>query len=324
MSTLPAIAVNVNNGLIASAPPLAQHADRFLGWFKFVRRRSDNTLAAYGRDLSSFLAFASGAGLERPADVNFEHIELYLGAIQHERGVSARTANRHLHALRSWWTWMKRAGLATDNPAAACFVLPTAKRMPEYLSLPEQDRGLASLGQRRDLLGRRDYALIGTGLLTGLRNGELGRLQLAHLDLEAGALRVIQGKGRKDREVPLVPRLAAILRPYLAETRPALLGRQPSVYVFVRTGPWSYTARTDQPLGGKAIFYLVRAALTPLIGRPVHPHMLRHSFATRLRSNGADLQLIQEALGHASIVTTTMYAHISTPQRLADLARLLE
>ncbi len=321
MSALPATLTAP--ALVMSAPPLAQNAERFLGWFKFVRRRSDNTLAAYGRDLSSFLAFADRAGLTRPADVTFEHVELYLGAIQHERGVSARTANRHLHALRSWWTWMKRAGLATDNPAAACFVLPTAKRMPEYLSLPEQDRGMAGLAQRHDLHGRRDYALVGTGLLTGLRNGELGRLQVAHLDLEAGALPVVQGKGRTDREVPLVPRLAAILRPYLAETRATLLGGRACPYVFVRTGPWSHTGRANQPLGGKAIFYLVRAALTPLIGRPVHPHMLRHSFATRLRSNGADLQLIQEAMGHASIVTTTMYAHLANPQRLADLARLL-
>lgn len=321
VSALPAVLDTEKTALATQAPPLAQHAERFLSWFKFVRRRADNTVDAYARDSSSFLTFAERAGLTRPADVTFQHVELYLGAIQHERGVSARTANRHLHALRSWWVWMKRSQLATDNPAAECFLLPTEKHLPEYLSLPEQDRGLASLGQRRDLLGRRDYALIGTGLLTGLRNGERGRLQFAHLDLEGGVLRVVQGKGRKDREAPLVPRLAAIPRPYLAE-RPTLLAGRASVYLFVRVGAWA--RRVDQPLGGQAIFHLVRRALTPLIGRPVHPHMLRHSFATRLRANGADLQVIQEALGHASIVTTTMYAHISTPQRLADLARLLE
>jgi site-specific recombinase XerD len=84
--------------VVSAGPPLAQHAERFLAHFKFVRRRSDNTLAAYGRDLSSFLAFAARAGLTRPEAITFEHIEVYLGAIQHERGVSARTANRHLHA----------------------------------------------------------------------------------------------------------------------------------------------------------------------------------------------------------------------------------
>ena len=82
--------------------------------------------------------------------------------------------------------------------------------------------------------------------------------------------------------------------------------------------------RAGQALLAKTVFQLVRRAVSPIIGRPVHPHMLRHSFASRLRENGADLQLIQEALGHANINTTTMYAHLTTARRRQDLARLLE
>jgi site-specific recombinase XerD len=183
---------------------------------------------------------------------------------------------------------------------------------------------------------------------------------------------VIQGKGRKDRELPIVPRLERVLRPYVEETRPQLVGRPAgfiqvpergrrahwhviqwingrprktrahsraeaeqiqraqspppveSPYVFVNAGRGYRGARLAQPIGGRGIYHLIHRVVGPIVGQHVHPHMLRHSFATRLRTNGADLQMIQEALGHTSIQTTTMYAHMATPKRLAELTKFLE
>jgi site-specific recombinase XerD len=297
----------------------------FLKWLSFVRQRRENTVRSYGEDLKTFLIFCAGADLVKPADVDFRHIEFYLGWLQMERGLKASSANRHLHALRTFWKWMTREGITTTNPAMEVFMLPTQKKLPTYLSIPEQERVLAALAKDATPMGVRDYALVATALLTGLRCSELGNLQLGHLDLEAGVLRVLDGKGRKDRELPVVPRLAAILRRYLA-ARPAIM-HHPTPYVFVRAlnfGGWA-GRHGALPFGPKAIFHRVRIRVREILGRPgIHPHVLRHSFASRLRENGADLQDIQEALGHSAITTTTMYAHISTRRRREKLAEYLK
>jgi site-specific recombinase XerD len=310
---------------IASLVPL------FLQWLALVRRRMPNTVKSYAFDLARFLEFCDQAELTHPEEVTFRHCEFYLGWIQTTHGVSPVSANRHLQSLRSFWRWMVREGLATVNPAAETFLLPTAYRLPTYLTVPEQEKVLATLGRGTTLRARRDYALIATGLLTGLRCAELAHLQLAHLDLKAGILRVVQGKGRKDREGVVVPRLAAILRAYLADVRPRLKDAAHSPYVFTRMREGQRIQRgrvarshVGEALLGRTIFKVVREVVSPIIGRKIAPHTLRHSFATRLRENGADLQLIQESLGHASITTTVRYAHIATSKRRQDLARLLE
>ena len=299
----------------------------FLTWLGFVRQRRENTVRSYGEDLKTFLLFCAGADLTKPGDVDFRHVEFYLGWLQMERGLKPSSANRHLHALRTFWRWMIREGITTTNPALDVYPLPTQKKLPTYLTIPEQERLLTTLAADRSPMGLRDYALVATALLTGLRCSELSNLQLGHVDLEAGVLRVVDGKGRKDRELPVVPRLAAILRPYLETTRPALLKGRPNRYVFLRAAArraWSLKY-AGQPVGPKTIFYTIRRLAADVLHRPgAHPHMLRHSFASRLRENGADLQDIQEALGHAAITTTTMYAHLTTRRQREKLAEYLK
>jgi site-specific recombinase XerD len=368
------LAAVARGGLAPRDRPLADYVPVFLQWLGFVRQRRENTVRSYGEDLKTFLGFCAQAGLSKPDDVTFRHLEFYLGWLQSERGLKAASANRHLHALRTFWTWLVREEITTRNPASQVFLLPTHKKLPGYLSIPEQETLLGALAQDPTLLGRRDYALVATGLLTGLRCAELSHLQLGHVHLEAGVLQVIEGKGRKDRELPIIPRLAAILGPYLAETRPALLalpvgyvsapnpgkhdyawsitqrqpdGRQrrvarattraeaerlrtalaparPNPYVFVRGGAQWLAQHGSAPVGPKTIFYTIRRCCEAVLHRTVHPHMLRHSFASRLRENGADLQDIQEALGHAVITTTTMYAHLTTRRQREQLAEFLK
>jgi integrase/recombinase XerD len=354
---------------------LAEYAPVFLKWLSFVRQRRENTVRSYGEDLKTFFLFAEQAGLSKPDDVNFRHLEFFLGWLQKERGLKASSANRHIHALRTFWGWMVREEITAKNPAAQVFLLPTQKKLPNYLSIGEQEQVLATLATRSDLVGRRDYALVATGLLTGLRCSELARLELSHLDLDAGVVRAIDGKGAKDRELPVIPRLAAILRSYLAEVRAPLVGRpmgsiqsmrrdgRPSTlrysvdgrrrnvslrgqsaheaertraalvppapetpYVFVNAHPHQShrVTRAGQPLVSRLVLRIVREVVGPIVGRPVYTHMLRHSFASRLRENACDLQDIQEALGHSNITTTTMYAHISTRRRREKLAEYLK
>ncbi|HUG36466.1 MAG TPA: site-specific integrase, partial [Candidatus Limnocylindrales bacterium] len=167
--------------LVRLAPPgpltrsttLEALAPRFLTWLQFVRRRSENTIRAYEADLRVFLAFAHQAELVQPEDVNFRHLEFYLGWLQTERHAKPATANRHLHALRAFWRWARREGITTTDPAADTFTLPTPTKLPDYLSIAEQERVLEVLGALRTPLGRRDHAVIATALLTGLRCSEL-------------------------------------------------------------------------------------------------------------------------------------------------------
>jgi site-specific recombinase XerD len=196
-----------------------------------------------------------------------------------------------------------------------------------------------------------------------------------HLNLETGILQVIDGKGRKDRELPIIPRLERILRPYLEVMRPGLItlpagyiaaprrkkgerswaivqtfpngarkrvARAPSreeaerlraatpsslsanPYVFVRGSAQWLPKHGVAPLGPRTIFMTIRRLCQAVLNRKVHPHMLRHSFASRLRENGADLQDIREALGHAVITTTTMYAHLTTRRQREKVAEYLK
>lgn len=215
---------------VARPKTLADMVPLFLRWFQFVRMRSPNTVAAYGWDLRIFLEFAQKAKLELADDVRFQYIEFYLGYLRAERGSAVATANRHLHTLRAFWRYLVREGLATGNPAADVFVLPKEHRLPKYLTIPQQEQLLTVLEAVPGLAAQRDLALVTTGLFAGLRNSEFANLQLSHLDFEAKLLRVIQGKGRKDRELPIVPRLERVLRPYVEQTRPQLLGR-PAGYI---------------------------------------------------------------------------------------------
>ena len=357
---------------------LADLLEPFLAWFRLVRQRSENTVKSYGEDLRAFVAFCASRGIIRPEHVTYRVLEMYLAHLQHHKRLKATSANRHRHAIASYFRFLRREGIVAGNPAEDVFALKEPKRLPKYLTIPEQERLLEALAKDRSLTGRRDYALIATGLFCGLRVEELATLRLDAVDLTAGRLRVI-GKGNKEREGVIIPRLGAILREYLADIRPTLVDRpvagsvrrsgrrggmvwqaeykidgvehrfstqttdeaearailaervaqvrmrQESPYLFVRagaTGSFRHRRR-GQALLTRSMFLTVRRRVFEILGRRVGPHTLRHSFATRLRENGADLQLIQEALGHADIRTTTIYAHLTTTKRQQELARFL-
>jgi integrase/recombinase XerD len=202
-------------------------------------------------------------------------------------------------------------------------MLKTPKRLPKYITIPDQDRVLAELAKDRTPYGIRDRAIVATMFLAGPRVSEVATLRMEQVDLAARTLRFI-GKGDKERELPIVPRLAKTLDEYVRDARPALLRGRDLPWFFVPLGKnrGSRNKHTDELLT-RSLFMMIRLKLGPLVGDKVHPHMLRHSFASRLRENGADLQLIQEALGHECLSTTTIYAHITTSKRRQELARLL-
>jgi integrase/recombinase XerD len=293
-------------------------------------RKSVNTTSAYTTALGYFCAFAAERGIRTPADVDHQTVDDYLGWLK-SKGQSNKSINLRLAALRSFFKFMRRDGVTINNPAADCERLKDEKRMPRYLSIPEQEKFLEALAKGVGLIARRDEAMIAVGLLAGLRCSEIMGLRVDEVDLASGVIRVVQGKGKKDREVPAIPRLAIILRAYLTDVRPQLLRGSESAWLFVNVHIGRQSKKWfgggPRPAGTKlhriGFYQRLRKLSEDILGRRVNPHALRHSFASRLRRRGADLQVISEALGHASITTTAIYAHISAEDRHAMLSKML-
>ena len=321
---------------------LADHLEPFLGWLRPVRGRSPYTIDVFRKDLRQFLAFVDAVDRRRPEHVDHRLIEAYLGWLQSPAiGRKATTVIQHLYAIESWCLYLSREGIISRNTSAEAFGPKKTLRLPHnYLSIDEQEALLRALQQRTTLLGRRDYALIAFALFTRARCEELATVPLAHLHLDAGRV-LIHGKGAKDREVPLVPRLVAVLRAYLADVRPVLLGPSSVPFLFVRARrewrsgrrkpsdaiQWGATrnrVRAGLPILTRTIWAVLDRTVSPLVGRHISPHDLRHSFATRLRSQGADLQYVQQLLGHANIQTTTIYSHLVSVSQRDELARYLQ
>jgi site-specific recombinase XerD len=303
--------------------PLAQTVDPFLTWLE-NRGRSPHTIRGYASDLREFIPFAEQIGCPRPHDLSFREIELYMAMLR-ERGASPATINRAVSTLSALWIFLRREGVATNDATRDVISLKEPVRLPVYLPQDEQERLLAGLARLRTPLGRRDHAVFGTFLFCGLRLEELVRVRLDALDLESCRLRVI-GKGDKQRQLPVVRRLRRILEAYLRDARPQLVADTTLPWLFVNANGdrGGYRARRPgEPLVTRSVYRLVVERSEEILGRRVHPHALRHSFASRLRSRGADLQEVQELLGHSSITTTLMYSHIN-PASLARMEELLK
>jgi integrase/recombinase XerD len=224
--------------------------------------------------------------------------------------------------LVSFWRWLEHEGFAERNVPAKTFPIKQQKKLPVYLEPHQIDTFLAKLAALTDLAGQRDHAVVATFFYVGLRVSELATLKPAHVDLVAGRIRVNQGKGGKDRIVYVAPRLRPILAHYIAEIRPALVGR-PVRGVVPPDGGWLFVNAhwtnghrlnpRGQSLISRSWWYVIRRRAQTLLGVKLSPHKLRHTCATYLLYNGASLETIANLLGHADVETTLIYLH--TPQK---------
>ena len=279
---------------------------RWLDYLAAERGLAGNTLDAYRRDLEA-LRRAAGVGLDA---VGTTELEAALRRLRSE-GKSPRSVARWLVAVKGFFAWRTAEGIADDDPAARLETPRVWKTLPKVLDGVDVER-LMTAPDRSDPRGLRDAAMLEVLYATGLRVSELCGLRLRDLHLDAGYLRCL-GKGRKERVVPLGGEANAALQSYLAEGRPALLGGRRSETVFVgRRG----TALTRQGFWKLLKAHARRAGITTALS----PHVVRHSFATHLLENGADLRAVQLLLGHADISTTQIYTHVNR-ERLKKLYR---
>jgi len=263
--------------------------------------RAARTVEAYRRDLSALSGY-----LGKPvAEANLEELERYTASLRAD-GLAATTIARRTAAARSFFRHQQLLGARDDNPAAAVKLPRRTKPLPKTLSPGEAERLIdAAKGtQPRNL---RDQALVELLYGAGLRVSEAVGLDKGGVDLEDRFVRVT-GKGGKERVVPIGRHAADAVRRYLSRGRPYLDRRhRPELFLNAKGGPLT-----------RAGAFLILRRLAEVAGLEptrVHPHLLRHSFATHLLEGGADLRSVQEMLGHADLSTTELYTHVSDTRR---------
>ncbi|HXF98887.1 MAG TPA: tyrosine recombinase XerC [Gaiellaceae bacterium] len=273
--------------------------ERFL--LLLAARRSPRTVEAYRRDLAALAAFRGGP----PGEAEVEELERWVAAMR-AQGLAPATVSRRVSAVRAYFRHLVLIGRSDENPAASLQLPRRPRRLPRALSPAETERLLeAAAGSSPRAL--RDRALAELLYGAGLRVSEAVGLDKGAVDLEGRIVRVL-GKGGRERIVPLGRPAAEALRRYLALGRPHLDRRyRPELFLNARGGP----------LTRAGAFLVLRrlAAKAGLEPERVHPHLLRHSFATHLLEGGADLRSVQEMLGHADLGTTERYTHVSDRRR---------
>lgn len=270
---------------------------------------SKNTLVAYRQDMNAFVKFLKEKRSARSLlAVKAEDIQAWLAQMHLQ--TKASTANRRLATLRRFYAWAIQSHRMEEDPCLHIKAAKQAARFPKSLSETQVELLLAAPDHNTPA-GLRDKAMLETLYATGLRVTELISLKVFHLALNEGFLRVVEGKGAKERIVPLGEEALHWLERYLREARPELLKGRLDDAVFI--------TRLGSGMSRQAFWQLVKKyAQQQDIQVPLSPHVVRHAFATHLLNHGADLRVVQMLLGHADISTTQIYTHVAR-ERLKTL-----
>ncbi len=284
--------------------------DGYVYHLKVERGRTENTVIAYQADLRRFAAFLVGRSVDTPQQVRPADLADYLVKL-HRDGLSGRSAARARSVIQGWMRFLVGDGVLVEDATALVDAPSFTSPLPSFLTAAQIDALLAA-PDRNHPLGARDAAMLELMYATGLRVSELVKLRRHQYDAVEGLLRVL-GKGNKERLVPVGDLALDWIRHWLA-FRPQFDPADSAPELFVnRRGQGMTRQNFWERLVGHA-----RAAGLPM---PVYPHILRHSFATHLLENGADLRMVQVMLGHADVTTTQIYTHVTRARLQALHAR---
>lgn len=282
-----------------------EYLDMFLTFLAVEKGLSANTLEAYSRDAGRYLSFLEREGCVEPKEIRPLHIATFLASLK-DAGLGSRSRARALSCVRMFHRFLERDGYTTVNPASRIDVPKTAEKLPVIMSFREVEALLAAPGGE-SAIDARDKAMLELLYATGLRVSELIHLKTREVNLTAGFVLAF-GKGGKERLVPLGEQAMVSLGRYLVGARRELDKSGVNDYLFL--------SRIGRPMTRQAFWDIIKKrACQAGIGKNISPHTLRHSFATHLLENGADLRSVQLMLGHADLSSTQIYTHI-TRERL--------
>jgi integrase/recombinase XerD len=307
-----------DDGLSRQGPTMAALVDDYLEHLQMLNRSAE-AIATFRGQIRSFLVWAEERGLVYPVEITWTMLESYQRALSAYRKKNGKplgitTQQGRLCCVRKLFGWLCKRHILEANPASEIELPRLPKRLPvEALSIAEVEAVL-SQPKIEDQLGIRDRAILELFYSTGIRRAEMARLEVPNLNREKSLLHVRQGKGRKDRVVPVGARALRWVEKYLDDVRPLLLVRAEEQGLFL-TGYGE--AFNKDVLSRRVIEYFRMAG----ISRKAGPHLLRHTCATHLLEGGADIRYIQQLLGHEKLETTAIYTEVSIMQLQAVHAR---
>ncbi len=291
---------------------MQNYISAFTEYLQYEKGLSANTRAAYRRDLNKFNAFLLKNSLPtQPDEISKQQIMSFLSS-QMDEGAANSTVARSLSCIKTFYKFLVLENHVQNNPTSDLETPKIKRKLPDILTIEEVDK---LMEQPRVLLplGLRDRAMLELMYGTGVRVSELLALQIEDINSTAGFLRCF-GKGRKERIIPVNQTSIDWIQRYLARARNLLVKNHLERTLFVNAN--------GRPMSRQGFYKILAAyAKKAELGKEVTPHTLRHSFATHLLENGADLRAVQEMLGHADISTTQIYTHL-TKSRLMEVYQL--
>jgi integrase/recombinase XerC len=283
-----------------------QWLDDFLAELEVERRASRHTVGSYRRDLARLASFCGEKSIQHWADVRQTHIRAHIAA-RHRQGLGSKSLQRELSAMRSFYQFLLKKRRVEINPAEHVQAPKQPRKLPKTLDV-DQVTGLLEAGAQSDL-EIRDLAMFELFYSSGMRLSELAALNLADVDLDERALIIKSGKGGKARILPIGSKAADAIRNWLPLRNNTADIKENALF----------TSSKGFRLGVRSVqLRLKRWCLAKGIAEHIHPHMLRHSFASHLLESSRDLRAVQELLGHSNISTTQIYTHLDF-QHLAEI-----
>jgi len=281
-----------------------QHLDDFIAHMTVERGASAHTVDAYRRDIGSYLDLLGDRGVSSVDHITSDDVRAFISKLYHD-GLAHSSTERKLASVKSFHKFLVREEVTANHPTSDVPLPKVSQRLPEVISA-DQAEALLSQPFEPTFAGHRDRAILEVLYGCGMRVSELIGLDMTSLDLQEGFIRVF-GKNSKERDVPVAGAALRALEEYLASGRLFLRGKG-------RRGGIEPAAVFLNCRGGRisrqAVFGIVRK-YGRRVGLTLHPHVLRHSYATHMLEGGADLRVLQELLGHADIATTQVYTHVN-------------
>lgn len=286
--------------------------DRFLNYIQLSKTGSQDTQDAYRRDVHRFLEYLKQEGIEDFNNVDKRIVSDYVTKLRSGEIGGQELSNssyaRNLSALKSFYKYLNRNEGVTNNPVRMFHATSNRRKLPEYLTFDQMEKMLDTF-DLYDPAEIRNRCILETMYACGLRVSECAGLLVQNIHLKDGYLTVI-GKESKERMIPFYPRCGQLMELYLKESRPVFLKQEHGFFFINQKG---------NPISSRMIQNLCEeTAIQADLPIHVHPHMIRHSFATHLLDNGADLRVVQELLGHENLATTQIYTHV-TEDRLRKI-----
>lgn len=279
---------------------MKEHLRTYIHFLTLEKNAASNTIASYSSDLTRYIDFLEDRVRDIGA-VTDRDVSAYVEALR-KAGLSPRSVSRNLSAIKMFHRFLAGEGLSAHDPARMIEAPKLSRTLPDVLN-PDEVEAILSQADAANDLGLRDRAILETMYATGIRVSELVGLRTACVDDRAGFVRVF-GKGSKERIVPIGRPALRWIRQYLGRVRGKLSRNGSGMDVL-------FLNARGKPMSRMAIWNIVKARTAQSgVKKEVHPHTLRHSFATHLLEGGADLRAVQEMLGHTDISTTQIYTHI--------------